>query len=65
MIQIDGIKRQVYVKLTDKDYMFPITNSTGGQGEYKHHTGEISPVELAVAEIGYKKFESQIYHPKC
>jgi hypothetical protein len=55
MIKIDGIKRQVYVKLTDKDYMLSIINSTGGQGEYKHHTGEIFRVEIAVAGMGYKK----------
>ena len=55
MIQIDGIKRQVYVKLTDNDYMLSIINGTEGHGEYKHHTGEISPVEIAVAGMGYKK----------
>jgi len=54
-IQIDGIKRQVYVKLTDKDYMSSIINSTGGSGAYTHHTGEISRVEIAVAGMGYKK----------
>jgi hypothetical protein len=43
MIQIDDIKIQVYVKM-----------STGGQGEYKLHTWEISPVEIAVAGMGYK-----------
>ena len=53
--QIDGIKRQVYVKLTDKEYMSSIINSTGGSGTYTHHTGEISHVEIAVAEMGYKK----------
>jgi hypothetical protein len=55
MIQIDGIKRQVYVKLTDKDYMLSIINGTGGHGEYKHHTWEISHVDIAVAGMGYKK----------
>ena len=55
MIQTDGIKRQVYVKLTDKDYLLSIINNTGGQGEYKHHTGEISPVEIAIAGMCYKK----------
>ena len=55
MIQIDGIKRQVYVKVIDKDYILSIINGTGGQGEYKHHTGEISPVEIAIAGMGYKK----------
>jgi hypothetical protein len=55
MIKIYGIKRQVYVKMTDKNYMLSNINSTGGQGEYKHHTEEISPVEIAVAGMGYKK----------
>jgi len=55
MIQIDCIKRQVYVKVTDKNYILSIINGTGGHGEYKHHTGEISPVEIAVAGMGYKK----------
>jgi len=54
-IQIDGIKRQVYVKLTDKDYMLSIINSTRGCGTYTHHTGEISRVAIAVAGMGYKK----------
>jgi hypothetical protein len=35
MIQIDGIKRQVYVKLTDKDYLLSLINDTGERGEYK------------------------------
>ena len=53
MIEIDGIKSQVYVKLTNKDYMLSIINCTGGHGEYKHHNGEISPVEIAVAGMVY------------
>jgi hypothetical protein len=55
MIQIVGIKRQVYVKLTDKEYMLSIINGTRGHGEYKHHTGEIFPVQIAVAGMIYKK----------
>ena len=55
MIQIDGIKRQVHVKLTDKEYTMSIINDTRGHGEYKHHTGEIFPVEIAVAGMGHKK----------
>jgi hypothetical protein len=64
MIQIDGIKIQVYVKLTDKDYMLSIINSTGGQGEYKYHTGEISLVEIAVAGMGYKKIRVENLPPE-
>ena len=56
-IQIDGIKRQVYVKLTEKEYMMSIINDTRGHGEYKHHTGEIFPVEIAVAGMGHKKIQ--------
>jgi len=55
MIQTDGIKRQVYVKLTDKDYMLSTINGTGGREAYTHLTGEISPVEIALAGMGYKK----------
>jgi hypothetical protein len=55
MIQIDGIKKQVFVKLTDKEYMKEIINDTKGRGEYRYHTGEIFPVEIAVAGMGYKK----------
>jgi hypothetical protein len=55
MIQIDGIKKQVYVKLTDKEYMKSIINDTKGRGEYRYHTGEIFPVEIAVAGMGIKK----------
>jgi predicted regulator of Ras-like GTPase activity (Roadblock/LC7/MglB family) len=36
MVQIEGIKRQVYVKLTDRDYMLSIINDTKGRAGYKH-----------------------------
>jgi hypothetical protein len=55
MIQIDGIKRQVYFKLTDKGYMLSIINGIGGRAAYKYQTEEISPVEMAIAGMGYKK----------
>jgi len=35
--------------------MISIINDTRGHGEYKHHTGEIFPVEIAVAGMGHKK----------
>ena len=35
--------------------MLSIINNTGGQGEYKHHTGEIFPMEIAIAGMVYKK----------
>jgi len=53
-IRIDGIKRHVYVKLTDKDYVASIIRSIGGTGTYLHLTGEVSHVEIAVAGMGFK-----------
>jgi len=64
MIQIDGIKWQVYVKLTDKDYMLSIINSRGGSGAYTHHTGEITRLEIAVAGMGYKKLRIENLPPE-
>jgi hypothetical protein len=54
MIQNDGIKRQVYIKLIDKECALSLLRSTNGQAEYKHHTGEMSIVNIAVAGMGTK-----------
>lgn len=54
MIQFDGIKRQVYIKLIDKECALALLRSTNVQGEYKHHTGELSIVNIAVAGMGTK-----------
>ena len=35
--------------------MLSVINGTGGRGAYKYQTGEISPVEIAIAGMGYKK----------
>jgi hypothetical protein len=43
MIQIYGIKRQVYVKLTNKDYMLSFINSTEGQGSTNIIPGKYPP----------------------
>ena len=64
MIEIDGVKRQVYVKLTDKDYMLSIINGTVGRGEYKHTTGEIFIVEVVVVRMGYKKIRVENLPPE-
>ena len=55
MIQIDGIKRQVYIKLIDKECVLSLIRATNGQAEYKHHTGELSIVNIAVAGMGTKR----------
>jgi hypothetical protein len=54
MIQIDGIKRQVYIKLTDNDCALARLRETGGQAEYKYPTGELFIVNITMAGYGHK-----------
>ena len=49
MIQIDGTKRQVYIKMTDIEGVQDIKQGTCGQAEYKHTNGEISTVRVNMA----------------
>jgi hypothetical protein len=54
MIQIDGIKRQVYVKFNTYESALDIIQATNGHAEYKHMTGEISIVQIGMAGLGIK-----------
>jgi hypothetical protein len=55
MIQIDGIKRQVYIKLTDNDCALALLRETGRQAEYKYPTGELFIVNITMAGMGTKR----------
>jgi len=46
MIEIEGIKRHVYLKFTEEESMDKILQATGGQKEYKHETGEMTQVKV-------------------
>jgi hypothetical protein len=54
MIQIDGIKRQVFIKMTNIDKVQAVINVTGGEIDYTYPTGQISTVTL-VAGLGTKR----------
>jgi hypothetical protein len=55
MIQIDGIRRQVFIKFIDISTVHDILRVTNGETVYKHVTGEISPVRLIEAGMGPKR----------
>jgi hypothetical protein len=55
MIQIDGIKRHVYIKLADADVVRAILRDTEGQAEYKYPPGDMSVVHIALAGLCTKR----------
>jgi hypothetical protein len=55
MIQIDGTRRQVFIKFTDFHFVQDILNATNGETAYKHATGEISPVRLMIVGMGPRR----------
>ena len=55
LVQIDGIRRQVFIKLTTSAQVLKLIQDTNGRVDYKYPTGEIFPVTLDVAGIGTKK----------
>jgi len=55
MIQIDGSRRQVFIKFVDLQYVQEVQRTTKGQSEYKHSNGEISSVHIEMAEMGTKR----------
>jgi hypothetical protein len=55
LIQIEGTKRQVHIKLADKQCVKTVLRDTCGQAEYRHNNGEISTVDIAIAGMESKK----------
>jgi hypothetical protein len=55
MIQIDGPKRHVYIKVSDPAHMQELLTSTTGQAEYLHTNGVISKVRIEAVGLGLRK----------
>jgi hypothetical protein len=55
LIQIDGPRRQVYIKLNSIDYAKEIVKNSPGQQTYTHENAEISIVRIDFAGMGTRK----------
>jgi hypothetical protein len=55
MIQIDGPKRRVLIKLDKGKQVLDLLQATGGQMDYTHENGELSAVHLELAGMGIRR----------
>ena len=55
MIQIDGPRRQVFIKLKQTDELHRILQATNGMQEYNHSNSEISQVCTEMAGLGTER----------
>jgi hypothetical protein len=55
MIQIDGIRRQVFIKFTNSTRLYSVLTETKEQLEFKHDNGELSQVTTELARMGMRK----------
>jgi len=51
MLQIDGPRRQVFIKMKQCNELYKIIQETNGLKEYKHSNGEISQVKIEIAGL--------------
>jgi hypothetical protein len=54
VIQIDGPRRQVFIKLKQSDELQAILQATNGIQVYKHSNGELSHVRIEITGMGTK-----------
>ena len=52
MIQIDGPQRRIYIKLHTIERTQSVLQTTNGQMDFNHETGELSKVQIELAGMG-------------
>ena len=55
MIQIDGLRRRVFITFTNGVRMHRLMQDTAGTMALKHDTGELSQVHISIAGMGIRK----------
>jgi hypothetical protein len=55
MLQIDGSRRRVYIKLVSSGKLQSILQDTGGHLTYNHNNGEVSTVTIEKAGMGVRR----------
>jgi hypothetical protein len=55
MIQVDGPRRSVYIKLCDYERMQAVIRELPGQMEYRHNNGELYLVQIEIAGMGMRR----------
>ena len=55
IIQIDGPKRQVFIKFANTERMQHVLQETNGQMEFRHDSGELSMVKIEPAGMGVRR----------
>jgi hypothetical protein len=55
MTQIDGPRRQVYIKFDNSDRTNAVLQATKGCAEFRHETGELSVVQVYLAGMGKRR----------
>ena len=55
VLQIDRIKRQVFIKFVDNESVHALLRVTSGRAEYKYPNGELSIVNIDLVSTGTKR----------